>query len=162
MVGNLTLIGDFNSRLGNYQETLTCINNECEQETDQNFDRVELPHRSFHDTEKNTSGRKLIELLNESNLISLNGRKIGDTSGKFTCHQYNGSSTVDLDVVSWELYDKIQYFKVLQPLFFSDHCPIKISLEIGNLVDDGKIYFDEFVDLEQAFEWSENSGAELS
>ena len=160
--GNLILIGDFNSRLGNYQETLTFINNENEQEPDQKFERVELPHRSFQVTEKNTSGRKLIQLLNESNLISLNGRKIGDTSGKFTCHQYNGSSTVDLGVVSWELYDKVQYFKVLQPLRFSDHCPVKIYLEIGSLVEEGKINFDEFVDLEQTFEWSENSSAEFS
>ena len=81
---NLILIGDVHSRLGNYQETFCFIENESEQKTDQNFERVELPHRFFQDTEKNTSGI-------------------------FTCHQYNGSSTVDLGVVSWELYGKVQY-----------------------------------------------------
>ena len=51
---------------------------------------------------------------------------------------------------------------MLQALCFSVHCPIKISLKIRNLVEEGKINFDEFVDLEQAFEWSENSSAEFS
>ena len=54
--------------------------------------------------------RKLIKLLNECSLISLNGRKVGDTYGKLTCHQYNGSSTVDLHIVSWDLYEKVQFF----------------------------------------------------
>ena len=49
-----------------------------------------------------------MDLLNESSLILLNGRKLSDTSGKLTCHQYNDSSEVDLSIVSWDLYDNVQ------------------------------------------------------
>ena len=67
------------------------------------------------------SGKKLMNLLNEGSLISLNGRKLENTSGNLTCHQYNRSSTVDLNIASWDLYDKVQYFRVLDTVWYSDH-----------------------------------------
>ena len=105
----------------------------------------------------NQSGKKLIDLLNESSLISLNGRKLGDTSGKLTCHQYNGSSTVDLNIVSWDLYDKVQYFRVLDPVWYSDHCPIEMSLSVGHILNQIPINRDHFIPLDQDFQWSEKA-----
>ena len=68
----------------------------------------------------------------DANLLSLNGRKVGDTIGRLTCHEYNGSSTVDLALCSWDIYNQIQYFKVLDPLWYSDHYPIKLTLQTEN------------------------------
>ena len=121
-----------------------------------------LPFRCFIDTKSNQSERKLIKLLNECSLISLNGRKIGDTSGKYICHQYNGSSTVDLSIVSWDLYEKVQFFKVLDPVWFSDHCPVKMSLTIGHSVDEIPINRSEFVELDETFQWSEEGSYKFS
>ena len=45
----------------------------------------------------NKSGMKLTELLNQSSLVLLNGRKIGDTSSKLTC-----CSTVDTIALYFE------------------------------------------------------------
>ena len=56
---------------------------------------VDIPCRSFVDLKSNKSSMKLIEFLNQSSLVLLNGRKLGDTSSKLTCCQYSGSSTVD-------------------------------------------------------------------
>ena len=92
-----------------------------------------------------------MELLNESSLLSLNGRKFGDTSGKLTFHEFNGCSTVDLSIVSWDIYDKIQYFRALDPVWFSDHCPIEMSLRIGDNMDQMPIDRNEFIELEQDF-----------
>ena len=88
-----------------------------------------------------------MELLNKSSLLSLNGRKLGDTSGKLTCHEFNGSSTVDLSIVSRDLCDKIQYFRVLDPVWFSDHCPIEMSLRIGHNMSQMPIDRNEFIEL---------------
>ena len=38
---------------------------------------------------------------------------------------------------------------------FSDHCPIKISLETGYLIEEEMIHTNDFVDLEQTFKWIE-------
>ena len=83
--------------------------------------------------------------------MSLSGRKLGDTSGKLTCHEFNGSSTVDLSIFSWDFYDKIQYFRVLDPVWFSDHCPIEMSLRIGHNMDQIPIDRNAFIELEQDF-----------
>ena len=55
--------------------------------------------------------------MNENTLLTPNGRKTGDTLGTFTCHEHNGSSTVHTAITSWEIYDKVQYFKVLDLLY---------------------------------------------
>ena len=112
--GQIIIIGDPNARLGSSQENFSNISDNPD---DLSYvdDIDSLPVRCLIDTKSNQSGRKLIKLLNECSLISLNGRKIGDTSGKLTCHQYNGSSTVDLSIVSGDLYEKVQFFKVQVP-----------------------------------------------
>ena len=51
--------------------------------------------RSFVDLKSNRSSMKLIEFLNQSSLVLLNGRKLSDTSSKLTCCLQSGSSTVD-------------------------------------------------------------------
>ena len=79
-------MGDLNSSLGSSQETFSYINNNPdEQGFINNIDS--LPVGCFMDTNSNLSGEKLSDLLNESLLITLKGKKIGDTSGKLTCHQ---------------------------------------------------------------------------
>ena len=114
-----------------------------------------LPVRTFMDPISNQSEKQLMELLNESSFLSLDERKLGDTSGKLTCHELNGSSTVDLSIISSDLYDKIQYFRVLDPVWFSDHCPIEMSLRIGHNMDQMPIDRNEFIELEQDLQWSE-------
>ena len=49
-------------------------------------------------------------------------------NGKLTCHQSNGSSTVDYAVISENLYKSVRSFSVLDPNTGSDHCPIKLEL----------------------------------
>ena len=72
-----------------------------------------------------------MNLCNKSQLVILNGRKLGDLEGKFTCHKYNGSSVDDLMISSAELYHKVKYFKVLDPVWYSDHCPILCSMKVN-------------------------------
>ena len=159
--GQIIIIGELNARLDSSQENFSYISDNPD---DLSYvdDIDSLPVRCLIDTKSNQSGRKLIKLLNECSLTSLNGRKVSDTSGKLTCHQYNESSTVDLSIVSWNLYEKVQFFKVLDPVWFSDHCPVKMSLIIGHSVDETPINRSEFVELDETFQWSEEGSYKFS
>ena len=83
--------------------------------------------RSSQDTKSNTNDRHLADLCIVNNLKILNGRKISDLTGKYTCHQYNGSSVVDYIIAGTNIYEKINYFKILPLTRFSDHCQITLS-----------------------------------
>ena len=52
----------------------------------------------------------------------------------------NGSSTVDLNIVSWDLYENVQ------------HCPVKMSLTVGLTFDEVPIETKELI--EQLFQYS--------
>ena len=86
-------------------------------------------------TKTNTYRTKLLRLCSTSNLVVLNGRKLGDLNGKFTSHQHNGSSTIYLSLCSRDTYSKITHFRVLDPVWFSDHCPTLTYLNTGVLND---------------------------
>ena len=58
-------------------------------------DSSSFAHRYIQDKNTNTSGKHLADLCMINNHKILNGRKIGDLVVKYTCHHYNGSSTVD-------------------------------------------------------------------
>ena len=88
---------------------------------------------------------KLLDILNDNTLLTLNGRKVGDSTGRLTYHAYNGSSTVDICITSWDLYDKIHYFKVKDPVWFSGHCPTE------QFVFEEKIDKANFIELELNF-----------
>ena len=110
---------------------------------DEIFESVDIPTRNSSDQGKNSSGKRLIEIMSDANLLCLNGRKLGDTIGRLTCHEYNGSSTVDLALCSWDIYNQIQYFKVLDPVWYSDHCPIQLTIQTENFFEDQPIDMDQ-------------------
>ena len=95
--------------------------------------------RTSQDTTTNRKGKDFIELCNKSQMVILNGRKLGDIIGKYTCHEYNGSSVVDFIAASYKLYPKIKYFRVLDPVWFSDHCPLICSIEVRVLRNEAEI-----------------------
>ena len=101
-------------------------------------------------------------MLNDKTLLAVNGRKVGDTMGKRKCHKHNGSSTVDLSIVSSELYHKINYFNVLGPVWFSDHCLIIFFIKSDQLLFEEKIDHSEFKELEHKFVWSAEGGLKFS
>ena len=54
---------------------------------------------------------------------------MGDLTGKYTCHQYNGSNVIDYRLAGTNM-KKINFFKVLPLTQFSDHCQIIANLDI--------------------------------
>ena len=82
---------------------------------------VDIPCRSFVNLKSSKSSMKLIEFFNQSSLVLLNGRKIGDTSSKLTC-----CSTVD--IIALCLGTCIIY---IDSVCLSDYFPVEMSQVIG-------------------------------
>jgi exonuclease III len=130
--GDIIILGDLNSRTGGLQEYIRNDSNEhlpvlpLYTDTEATFDR------HSQDTNVNSYGRKFIDLCRSVPLRILNGRKLGDLMGNFTCQNPRGRSVVDYCAASPSLFNKISYFRVghLMPVH-SDHCPVDISLKVS-------------------------------
>ena len=88
--------------------------------------------RNNQDPTINKYGKELTDYCVATKSYILNGRTLGDLQGKLTCHQEKGSSTVDYAVVNERLSKYIRSFQVQDPSTGSDHCPLKLEIELQN------------------------------
>ena len=124
------LMGDFNSRKGQLDDTPE-FNLGAVPFTD-SFVQDATIHPSFKklhsmDQATNRYGRSLTNICISHNLRFLNGRMQGDMLGKFTCHKFNGASTIDYASLSQSLLEDVVNFSVLPLSFFSSHRPIAFT-----------------------------------
>jgi endonuclease/exonuclease/phosphatase family metal-dependent hydrolase len=122
----IILIGDFNARTGNMEDTLLPEKHDTELETTDFFSQIQTK-RNNQDKTVNKYGRLLLEYCTATHSYIANGRTIGDFQGKYTCHEARGSSTVDYAIINETLQKCIKSFRVLPPSL-SDHCPIKLEV----------------------------------
>ena len=128
----IMLMGDFNARTGQLYDCIMNDDDVFSPVPGNYFADSEIMPRTNCDNGVNEYGKLLTEICRMSNIRIINGRKLGDTFGKFTCHKYNGSSTVDYTIVDDSLFGTVQSFQVLDILEnFSDHCPISTYLNIA-------------------------------
>jgi hypothetical protein len=129
-IGQVVLTGDLNARTG---LELDFVKEDMATNIPQDLQYVmdkQIPPRNSLDQTINSRGREILDLCISSRLRILNGRKIGDTLGYYTCHKWNGSSVVDYALVSEALLDKILYFQVSEYIgTISDHCCIKFKIK---------------------------------
>ena len=88
-----------------------------------------LMTRMNTDKTVNEYGKKLIDLCITTQLRILNGRTLGDITGKCTCFKYNGCSAIDYAIVDQSLLKYVTLFTVhcyLEDI--SDHCPIGLYI----------------------------------
>ena len=131
--GNIMLMGDFNARTGlnaDFIENDSTNPNDLPNLPDFYQPDKPIQNRLSQDGSRICEyGKNLIDLCISAGLRILNGRTLGDSIGKYTCHKYNGSSVIDYAIVENELIDKILYFQVLEHLSeLSDHCPIATKM----------------------------------
>ena len=134
ILGNVILCGDFNSRIGQKQENHN-ININCHSKDEINDIISNKKHmfftRTSEDVDSNVQGKLFMEMLNASSMYVLNGRTPGDLSGKYTCHKYNGSSTVDYFVMQTNLFPNVLSMKILDIPWFTDHCPLSLMFKLN-------------------------------
>ena len=119
--------GDLNARTGNLSDTIPYDKYDYDDTTISNIP----PCRNSQDVTVNERGKSMLEMCKAVSLCIVNGRKLGDPFGSFTCFQWNGQSVADYLLTSFDLFDKISVFRVGKFIpWLSDHCPIFFDLEI--------------------------------
>ena len=58
----------------------------------------------------------------------LNGRTLGDSRGRRTCHKWNGSSSVDYFIASSWVRELVNSLQVHDLNSYSDHCPLVLKI----------------------------------
>ena len=125
------ILGDLNARTGN---KLDYIEDEDNSDLilpgDYRTDSVATFPRGNMDKGTNTYGDALISLCKNVPLRICNGRKLGDIQGQYTCHKWNGQSSVDYCLSSPDTFQDILFLKIgnLVPLL-SDHCSTMIAIK---------------------------------
>jgi hypothetical protein len=127
----IILLGDFNARTSTLQDQ-NPIHFDPESDLNVAMNNPQLPQRSSSDMKLNTNGKPFLNLIKENGIAILNGRTLGDVFGEMTCHKYNGSSVVDYVCSSYNTFSNIKSLRVSDLSFLSDHCPIKVSLEVDS------------------------------
>ena len=127
-LGSIAIIGDLNSRIGKKQENI------CRIKTDGNdfdiFQPSSVPRRVSCDSSTNPRGHQLLYLFTNHDLLIANGRVCGDLSGRYTCCQRNGLSVVDLLILPKDLLNRLNYLKVADFDWYSDHSYISADLSV--------------------------------
>ena len=153
--GQIILCGDANARTGclsDYISETSQINNDIYNDIGYESDMTHP--RNNTDITTNSYCHLLLDIITNNQLRIANGRTLGDCPGKFTCHKYNGSSTVDYFITSSEVVDSINSLEVLDFTSYSDHCPLLLNLNF-------KIPFDSilpqfnFDRMPPRYKWSE-------
>ena len=159
-MGNVIIIGDLNSRTGNLQESIDISHDHPERVTmDINTENYIIP-RNNEDKTVNNFGKHLINMMNETHMLMLNGRTLGNFSGKKTCHKYNGSSTVDYIITSVSLSNSITSFKVWEPQWFTDHSPISCQIKLNHRLQNKM--FDRNLIKCHKYIWNEDSKRKIT
>jgi exonuclease III len=97
---DILLTGDINARTGVTLDYIECDDNKYLPLDDMYTEDVPQISRSSQDCDTiNSRGKELLDLCIAGKLRILNGRLLGDSIGKYTCHKPAGSSVVDYDNV---------------------------------------------------------------
>ena len=76
-------------------------------------DEVSVYTRTNMDSVVNAQGQRMIDICKMCNLRIMNGRfGANESISKYTCHTYNGSSTVDYSICSPDLFQSVCGFDV--------------------------------------------------
>ena len=112
--------------------------------------------RNSEDQEIKTRGKDLLDICKMNDYLIMNGRTIGDLFGKFTSHQWNGSSVVDYFIVPNYFAKHVINFTVGEYLpWLSDHCPTHATILLKNHRKQGST--ENLTSLSPSITWDDNA-----
>ena len=93
-----------------------------------------------------------------NDFLILNGRKVGDLSGNFTSHQWNGSAVVDYVLTPNDFAKNISKFSVGKFVpWLSDHCPLHTTIVFNGVVSSNNNRKGKLNMLHPGFVWDEDA-----
>ena len=129
--GEIILCGDFNSRTGTLPDYINTQNKSLPNNIYDDIGFDEDIHWPRNNSDKVTVAphcQHLLDLVINNQMKILNGRTLGDSLGKFTCHKWNGSSCVDYFIASPHASCLGKSLRVLPLNSYSDHCPLLLNI----------------------------------
>ena len=153
--GVVLVQGDLNARTGNEKDFIAYDKYDkklgVENLNNQNI-------RNSQDLNINARGKELIDVCKINDFLIMNGRKIGDLFGKYTSHQWNGSSVVDYFLAPNAFSQKILNFSVGKFIpWISDHCPIHTTFILHRLKVRTNTSNNELTDITPRCIWDEKA-----
>lgn len=126
--GYTLICGDFNARTGRDKDFISTVGDDHISELSAIHTETLRKRESF-DTITNKSGKKLLQMCKNLGVYIVNGRTSGDFLGRHTYCSHLGNSVIDYAITDLP-HNKIKAFMVMPQLALSDHCQIKILLDI--------------------------------
>jgi len=156
--GECIICGDFNAKTckdADYVEDDIDLNSLINLDNyiqDEPIDRRNLDNRVT-----DVHGKKLLELCKSTGLRILNGRIMGDLTGKFTCYNYVGSpSVIDYILTKQSYFNNITRFVVNDLCPLSIHCMLSMYIKIPLLCLQN--HEDQLIQNPRKLKWKSNSG----
>ena len=150
----VTLVqGDLNARTGNIIDFIA----HDKFDPELGIENLNNQHtRNSQDRILNTRGKELLDVCKLNDFLILNGRKIGDLSGSFTSHQWNGSAVVDYFLSQNEFVKNISKLVIGKFIpWLSDHCPLHTTIFFNDVKNGDKHQEKNLVKTHPGFIWNE-------
>ena len=123
--------GDFNGRTRTELDYLELDAADEHSSSNLDDDHVMLRRRNMDQSSPDSQGKSLLETCRITGMRILNGRLLGDSSGRYTCYSHIGTpSTIDYICADERIFDLFNVFRVHSPMTdLSIHCIIGTSLD---------------------------------
>ena len=148
--GEVAMCGDSNARTGTLPDFISSSNAGAVHDI---YNDIGLPidcneARNNQDTSTIEPHCQLfLDTVINNQLKILNGRTLGDSTGKLTCHKSNGSSLVDYFLISSWAREHVNSLQVKEFTSYSDHCPLVLCLTT----------YEPFATMPNGFKWDNNN-----
>ena len=137
-IGDIIVCGDLNARIGLSNDIDKSDNSSDFLDVPSEFissNQLDIPpnipisiKRNCQDRFTNSHKSHLLDLVRTNSLLILNGRTLGDSSGNYTCYNWNGNSVVDYFICSQGILPLIRSLHVEKHTIYSDHNPVVLSM----------------------------------
>ena len=91
-----------------------------------------------------------------NDFLILNGRNVGDLSGRFTSHQWNGSAVVDYFLSQNDFVKNISKLAIGKFIpWLSDHCPLHTTIFFKDVKNTDQPHEKNLIKIHPGFIWNE-------
>ena len=151
------VIGDFNAHTGRAADFIISDSDADYATYDTQYSPdLKCDIRNSEDEIICSRGRDLLDLCIQSKMRILNGRLLGDLSGKYTSHRSLGSSVIDYCICSDKLLSKILSMKVHDfDRSLSNHCMLSCILSVN--FEEHRPELDNLYPLPIKYAWNSSS-----
>lgn len=164
LVGEIMLMGDFNSRTSTVCDFVhdDSIHSSIERRLSDLFNYIpddKYDVRVNPDNVVNQFGNRLIDLCKSSSIRIFNGRDVDGFSNDYTYCGHNGMSVIDYLILNPSLFHCVKMFIVCDFNVLSDHAPLHLQMYTRSSLDErGTARADTHIGTEMStYRWNDES-----